>query len=180
MNDRVLVALRCSAVVFRDDSVLLCERQDTKGTWVLPGGTPHPGEGSAACARREVLEETGLQIDTDRIAFVLEATSPDLSEHLIEIVFLGSDRNRLSVPEAREERLAPDFVALSAVASLDLRPPIGGYLRGLARARSRSLGALAGTGAYLGNVWRPGGFLTDDVAAPPDHERARRGAPQNE
>ncbi|MDA8295413.1 MAG: NUDIX hydrolase [Actinomycetota bacterium] len=180
MNDRVPIALRCSAVVFRDDAVLLCERRDAKGTWVLPGGTPLPGEGSAACARREVLEETGLRIDTDRIAFVLEATSPDRSQHLIEIVFLGSDCDRLAVPERREERLSPEFVALSALASLDLRPPIGGYLRGLAGTRSRSLGALPGTGAYLGNVWRPSGFPTHYAAPPAEDGAAPHGTQRNE
>lgn len=52
---------RCSVIVFRGDAVLLV-RRDGAGDWVLPGGTPRPGE-SMACARREALEETGLAVD---------------------------------------------------------------------------------------------------------------------
>src|SRR6266487_1539949 len=70
VNDRALVNLRCSAVVFRADAVLLCQR--SSGEWVLPGGTPQHGEGSAACVLREVREETGLLVDPWRVAFVLE------------------------------------------------------------------------------------------------------------
>jgi 8-oxo-dGTP pyrophosphatase MutT (NUDIX family) len=41
--------------------VLLVHRtSDSVGTWALPGGTPHESESMAACARREVLEETGV------------------------------------------------------------------------------------------------------------------------
>ena len=54
-----LVNVRCSALVFRGDSVLLCRRSEDEDTWVLPGGTPRLGEGTAAAAEREVLEETG-------------------------------------------------------------------------------------------------------------------------
>jgi 8-oxo-dGTP diphosphatase len=65
MNDQNPVNLRCSAVVFRGESVLLCRRSSSEDTWVLPGGTPRAGEGSAMAARREVAEETGLQIETE-------------------------------------------------------------------------------------------------------------------
>jgi predicted NUDIX family NTP pyrophosphohydrolase len=33
------------------------------GAWSIPKGEPEPGEDLAACARREVAEETGLSID---------------------------------------------------------------------------------------------------------------------
>jgi len=68
------IDVRCSAIVFRDDAVLLVHRS-RNGTddWVLPGGTPRTGESMAACARRETLEETGLSVDPARVAFVLEA-----------------------------------------------------------------------------------------------------------
>lgn len=155
MNDRELVALRCSAVVLRKDCVLLCRRSAAGESWVLPGGSPRPGEGAAACARREVLEETGLRIDTERVAFVLEATSPDSLEHLMEIVFVGTDRDPSSAPAQFEPDLAPEFVSLVDLASLTLLPPIGGYIRGLAQSSDRRLGGTNGTAPYLGNVWRP-------------------------
>lgn len=152
MDDRELVALRCSAIVLRQEAVLLCRRTDAQ-SWVLPGGSPHPGEGSAACARREVLEETGITIDADRVAFVLEATNPAGTEHLIEIVFLGSDRQPAVVPRQLEPDLVPRFMPFAELAGIELLPPIAGYLRGLAR-RARAIGAVEATAPYLGNVWR--------------------------
>lgn len=146
-NDGDPVNLRCSVLVLRSDSVLLCRRADRDDLWVLPGGTPRRGEGSAAAARREVAEETGLVITAKAIAFVLEATSWDRTEHRIEIVFYGTEEDPSQVPEQRESHLEPAFVALSDLDSLRLRPPIAGYIRGFARS-SRS------TAAYLGNLWR--------------------------
>ena len=48
--------VRCSAIVFRGQEVLLVYRVREDGDdWVLPGGTPRPGESMAASARRETL-----------------------------------------------------------------------------------------------------------------------------
>jgi len=153
------VALRCSAAVFRDSSVLLCRRlADEEPTFVLPGGSPVAGEGAASCAQREVKEETGLSVDLNRVAFVLETTSPDGSEHLIEIVFLGVVRRGDTEPEQREPHLEPKFVELDQLPGLRLLPPIGGNLRGLARGGLLSQMSAAGTAAFLGNVWREPGI----------------------
>ncbi len=155
MNNREQVSLRCSAAVFRGDTVLLCRRvDDREPTWVLPGGTPHPGESAANCARREVLEETGLRVDTDRVALVLETTSPDGSYHLVEIVFMALLRDIGLSPVAGEMHLEPEFVALSELGSVNILPPIGGYLRGLAHRMSRMPLPADATAAYLGNIWR--------------------------
>jgi 8-oxo-dGTP pyrophosphatase MutT (NUDIX family) len=36
-------------------------RGDLRG-WELPGGSPHPGEREESCVRREVLEESGIDV----------------------------------------------------------------------------------------------------------------------
>ena len=41
--------------------VVIC-RRNTTGLWALPKGTPEPGETREDTARREVQEETGLQV----------------------------------------------------------------------------------------------------------------------
>ncbi len=148
-DDGALVPLRCSVLFFRGDTLLLCRRTDPDGTWVLPGGTPRAGESSAAAARREVLEETGLHIAAERVAFVLETSDWKRTHHLIEIVFLASERDRSAVPERLEERLEPAFVPLGTLHKIKLRPPpLTGYIRGFVRSQRP-------TGAYLGNLWRP-------------------------
>jgi ADP-ribose pyrophosphatase YjhB (NUDIX family) len=155
-DDGAPVNLRCSVLFFRDDAVLLCRRTDRDDVCVLPGGTPDVGEGTAAAARREVEEETGLQIAAERVAFVLETSSWDRAHHLIEIVFLGAERDRSAEPRQMEEHLEPVFVALEDLDKVGLRPPIAGYVRGFARSHNS-------TAAYLGNVWRPD---ADDAPQP--------------
>ena len=150
MNQFPNVSVRCSAVVFRGPDVLLVRRDRDGGhDWVLPGGTPRPGESMAACARRETLEETGLAVESARIAFVLETRGPQPGPHTVDLVFLAV----LSSPDAEtrtaETGMTAAFVPLAMLGQLDLRPPIAGHLRGLhARRQSR-------TAAYLGNLWRP-------------------------
>lgn len=48
------------------DEILLCKQTQTgvyPGQWAIPGGGVEEGEGLEEGLRREVLEETGLQID---------------------------------------------------------------------------------------------------------------------
>lgn len=155
MTDREPINLRCSAVVLRSDHVLLC-RQTVPGTrWVLPGGTPHLGEGTAACVQREVVEETGLSVTAERIAFVLEVTGADAGDALIEIVFFATLRDAAAEPHQAEPGLEPAFVSLDELGALTLLPPLGGYIRSLSPPGRHWQGPPPSTAAYLGNVWRP-------------------------
>lgn len=145
------IDLRCSAIVFRKDAVLLVHRaSDGAGTWALPGGTPREGESMAACARRELFEETGVSADPSRVAFVLEAVAPGASRRTLDIVFLLTGPASGAEPQVREPGLEPHFVPADRLNELELRPPIAGYLRGLL-----GQGARQGTAPYLGNLWRP-------------------------
>ncbi|MEF3080860.1 NUDIX hydrolase [Luteimonas sp. SMYT11W] len=58
------VLVGVGVIILRDGKVLLGERAGAHGagTWALPGGHLEFGETVADCARREVLEETGLAI----------------------------------------------------------------------------------------------------------------------
>src|SRR5512133_3521913 len=58
-----------TAVVCRGDEVLLTRRADN-GQWAPVTGISDPGEEPAASARREALEETGVEISVDRLAAV--------------------------------------------------------------------------------------------------------------
>jgi 8-oxo-dGTP diphosphatase len=131
MDSTERINVRCSAIIFRGDQLLLLRRERNGVVdWALPGGTPNPHESVASCARREVNEETGLHVGVDR-------------------VFTATETDRRAQPEAREPGLTPDFVAVADLASVALRPPIAVHLRALHATRG------SGTGAYLGNVWRP-------------------------
>ncbi|HEX3785846.1 MAG TPA: NUDIX domain-containing protein [Pseudonocardiaceae bacterium] len=142
------VNLRCSALVLREDTVLLCQRIND---WVLPGGTPRVGESVAACVRREVREETGLDVNPVSVAFVLDATNPKVDDHLIEVVMLAQEEGEPgAAPQTVEDGLLPRFIALDHLPRVDMLPPIGGYIRAF-----HGNGRMMRTAAYLGNVWRP-------------------------
>ncbi len=67
-------------MILRDNSVLLGQRHidpekadselHGEGTWTMPGGKLHFGETFEAGAQREVLEETGIEIDMDALSVI--------------------------------------------------------------------------------------------------------------
>jgi ADP-ribose pyrophosphatase YjhB (NUDIX family) len=62
VGTRPLILVGAEVLVFdQDDRLLLTRRADT-GDWAIPGGMMEPGESLEETARREVLEETGLDI----------------------------------------------------------------------------------------------------------------------
>ncbi|CQR65539.1 NUDIX hydrolase [Streptomyces leeuwenhoekii] len=64
-----------TALVFDDRGrVLLNRRSDTR-RWSVIGGIPEPGEQPAACAVREVYEETAIRCAVERVVLV-QALSP--------------------------------------------------------------------------------------------------------
>ena len=116
--------------------------------WVLPGGTPRAGESMAACARREVREETGLHVDPARVAFVLEVLGPTAAPAQSTSCSRPPIRRRTE-PEQHEPGLTPVFVAVDEIRGLDLRPPLAGHLRGMLSQRGQLYAP------YLANLWRP-------------------------
>lgn len=137
------VELRCSVAVIRPDGVLLVRRPD-RGDWVLPGGRPHLNEGIASCARRETLEETGLDVYPSRCALVLEVNDAIKGHRIVELVFVADEFNVAFTP-AGEPGRQPTWVDWRQLETIPLHPPIAAFLphmRGGGYAR------------YLGDLWR--------------------------
>lgn len=67
-------------VVIRDGERILLVRRNQEpayGRWSFPGGAVELGESLVDTARREALEETGLQIEVGQVAVVLDAIVVD-------------------------------------------------------------------------------------------------------
>jgi 8-oxo-dGTP pyrophosphatase MutT (NUDIX family) len=58
------------AIVFDDQGRLLLQRRADNGRWCLPGGAIEIGETAAEAVAREVVEETGYQVQVLRIVGV--------------------------------------------------------------------------------------------------------------
>jgi 8-oxo-dGTP diphosphatase len=72
MENHHHVRVGVGVIIVRDGRVLLGERIGSHGaeTWALPGGHLRFGESIEGCARREVLEETGVAVNGVRhVAF---------------------------------------------------------------------------------------------------------------
>jgi ADP-ribose pyrophosphatase YjhB (NUDIX family) len=82
MDDRRYPArplLGVGAVVLDGDRVLLIERgrEPLKGHWSLPGGLVEPGELLHDAIRREMREETGLDVEPLKVIEIFERIMPD-------------------------------------------------------------------------------------------------------
>lgn len=65
-----------SAVVFDDRGRVLLGRRTDNGLWAIVGGIVEPGEQPAACAVREVYEETAVRCQAERVVIVQTLRRP--------------------------------------------------------------------------------------------------------
>jgi 8-oxo-dGTP diphosphatase len=125
-------------LVFRQGRVLLGQRLGSHGaqSWAPPGGHLEFGESVDSCARREVMEETGLALGALRPGPYTVDAFPEVGRHYVTLFVVA--RESFGEPERREPAKcagwawhpwdalpAPLFAPLASLCAQGFTPPQG-------------------------------------------------------
>ena len=98
MKEKLEVGAGIGIMILKDNKVLLGKRHDDpekassllhgEGTWTMPGGKLHFGESFEDAAYREVLEETGVKINKEKLRLVSVTNDKVEDAHFVTISFL--------------------------------------------------------------------------------------------
>ncbi|MFT8178379.1 NUDIX hydrolase [Mycobacteroides chelonae] len=102
-----------AGIVVRDDDRVLVIKRDDNGHWEAPGGVLELDESFEAGVKREVLEETGIEVTVERLTGVYK----NLTHGIVALVYLcrpaGGEPH--ATEEAREIRWMTKEEAQSAM-----------------------------------------------------------------
>ena len=76
-------------LIVKDESLVLIKRKNTPVGWAIPGGYVDEGESVEHAAIREAKEETGLDVELDRLFYVYSDPARDPRQHTMTTVFVA-------------------------------------------------------------------------------------------
>lgn len=120
--------------ILPDGRIVLIRRQDT-GKWGLPGGIVDWGEDLLTTAKRELTEETGLElVQIRRLVGVYSSPDRDPRIHSISILMAAEVRGTMSVQDTLEvldvQAFSSEMLPLGNL-SHDHERQLQDYLQGL-------------------------------------------------
>lgn len=95
--------------------VLLIRRRTAPVGWAIPGGFVDVGETLEAAARREMREETGLDVELIAQFHTYSDPARDPRHHTVTVVFHGRRADPVAAPTAGDDALEARFFALDAL-----------------------------------------------------------------
>ena len=103
-EDEGRLNIRTGAIILKDGKMLAAHSE--RPYWHTVGGRIQLGEDSRTCVEREVLEETGIPFEADRLVFVAETffTEEASGERFHELCFYY-----LMKPNGREGEIGDSF-----------------------------------------------------------------------
>ncbi|WP_406074759.1 NUDIX hydrolase [Streptomyces virginiae] len=128
-----LHSVSVAGAVLRKDGRLLAIRRADNGTWELPGGVLELTESPEAGVRREVLEETGIEVQVQELTGVYKNTTRGIVALVFRCQPTGGTE-RTSVESTAVAWLTPDEVAAQmsevyAIRLLDALDEAGPHVR---------------------------------------------------
>lgn len=132
--------VRVRALIWHDGRLVVRrERRMGREQTTLPGGRVKDRETVADALRREVAEETGLQIDIGPLVYVAEVVYAVETQHM-EIVFLAKPRSPL-------DPASVELMTLEEAERAPLLPPITSNIE------CDLAAGWTDTPRWLGNLW---------------------------
>jgi len=106
--------LTVDVVIEVPGGIVMIERAREPIGWALPGGFVDYGEDPADAARREVMEETGLEVELTELLGTYGAPDRDPRQHNVSIVYVG---RASGVPVGGDDAATASVVSLDALPS---------------------------------------------------------------
>jgi 8-oxo-dGTP diphosphatase len=143
------VRVKVRAVIVDGERLLVVpeRRRGAHSHMALPGGRVNPREAVTDALKREVREETGLDVIPQRLLYVAEVTAPH-QMHELNLIFLAEPISFAPTGQVNLEQLS--FIELAQHEQpLTLPPVVAQISRDLAN-------GWAETPRWLGNIWDRG------------------------
>jgi 8-oxo-dGTP diphosphatase len=117
------------AIVIREGKLLMVQRgrDPGAGLWSVPGGRVQAGEYLSDALKREVLEETGLEIDVGGLIGLLEVLGPP---HYVILDFGAHVIGESTEPQPADDASDARWVPIEEIEKLDCTPRFVESLRG--------------------------------------------------
>ena len=148
-NLAVGIRIRVAACLIRDDQLLVVTHQkEGRRYHLLPGGGVRIGETLREALVREVVEETGLAIETGPALLICESIEPGAARHILNLVFAATLKGGELTPGKDGRLCDAGWYDRSTLGTLDFYPDIAAEIGNIWDR------GFEGPVVDLGNVWK--------------------------